>query len=170
MSRGIWWVGAPLTDSPGSPRREDSQGVTGTWMKMSAINTPLITWGAPKLTRAMKRKAQFGLTVPSPNSILPELSSHRPEGSLNDVLKGLSHLARSESPMVTPSLRFVNSHSIFSVFRRGAAPSLPGASLPRPATLLRVEIGRSNLSNRIVGFRFRERCLKGFYALSDVDK
>jgi len=44
MSRGIWWVGARLTDSPGSPRREDSQGVTGTWMKMSAINTPLITW------------------------------------------------------------------------------------------------------------------------------
>ena len=60
MSREIWRVGARLTDSPGSPRREDGQ-VTGTWMKMSAINSPLITWGAPKLTRAVTRKAQFGL-------------------------------------------------------------------------------------------------------------
>jgi len=146
MSRGIWWVGARLTDSPGSARREDGQGVTGTLMKMSAINSPLITW-APQTDTCHETQGPIRTTGPSPNSFLPELSSHRPEGSLNDVLRGPSHLTRSESLIGDPFLKIREfSFHFLGFFRRGAAPPYPAHHFHDP---------RLSLASRSVVLTFR---------------
>ena len=95
MSRGIWRVSARLTDSPGSPeaRRWPSNWDVG---EDECDQLPS-HMGRPKTDACRDTQGPIRTNRPVTEFFPSRIIVTPAQGSLNDVLKGLSHFTRPES-------------------------------------------------------------------------